>query len=90
MTWPKVVYALRCSFWNFRPGEPELLRVLGDMGWSAPCSHVTGAAIPGIRETRWERLRGGKGYPLESMPGEGDNDRMNFLWLIQKHALEQH
>lgn len=37
MTWPKGVYALRCSFWNFRPGEPELFRVLGDMGWRAPC-----------------------------------------------------
>lgn len=50
--------------------------------------HGTTVAIPAARETRWERLRGRKAYPLESMPGvEGGNDRMNPLLVDSKACL---
>lgn len=63
----------------------------GRYGLARTMLHVTYAATPANRETSRERLRGSKGYPLESMPGvrERDNDRMNFAWPIQRYALEQ-
>lgn len=77
MTRPRVVYLLRSSSWDFRPGEPPVARVLVEV------LHDT--VLPFLMlEGQGRKGRGAsKGYPLESMTG---GQRPDELMLVDSEA----